>query len=1610
MITKGIVEEIITKYEVRVRIPIYHKIKGVQGATPTKDLPIAHTCVMFGICPNYKVGDIVYVTFENNQLQNVVILGYLYNDKNVESYPDMTVNSLNTISKLNGANIDGSVSGDVVTSVFNRSGDVQAKYGDYSIEQISATGSEGQVPMLNSNGRFIMGTPSAQLQADWTETDATQADFIQHKPNIPAQLSDLSEDSTHRTVSDTEKSSWNGKSNFSGDYTDLANKPTIPTKLSDLSSDDTHRTVSDTEKTLWDNKSDFSGSYTDLINKPSIPSCLSDLSADSTHRTVTDAEKTSWNNKSDFSGSYEDLTNKPSIPTTLAELSDDSTHRVVTDVEKGTWNNKSDFSGSYTDLSDKPTIPTKLSDLSADSTHRTVTDSEKSAWTNKSDFSGDYTDLTNKPDIPTKLSDLSSDSTHRIVTDTEKGIWNNKSDFSGSYNDLTNKPTIPSTTSELTNNSGFITKTVNNLTNYYTKTETYTQTEINELISQLSNLHFEVVETLPTHDIPTNVIFLLAKESESETDVYDEYIYINNNWELIGTTQVDLSSYVTIDDLNRELADYVLSSALATVATSGSYNDLTDKPTIPTVNNGTLTIQRNGTAVQTFKANQSNNVTANISVPTALSELSDNATHRLVTDTEKATWNNKSDFSGSYSDLTDKPTIPVVDSALSTTSTNAIQNKVITTEVNKKVNDKLAFTEATTRANIASGESFATILGKIKKFFSDLKAVAFSGSYNDLINKPTIPSTLADLTADSTHRTVTDAEKSSWSNKSTFSGSYTDLTNVPEDIVEDANYVHTDNNYTTVEKNKLSGIASGAEVNQNAFSTVKVGETSVSADSKTDTLTLVAGSNITITPDTTNDKITITAKDTTYSSKSAVSGGTDVSLVTTGEKYNWNVKVDDNPTFTEASTRANIISGETFSVLLGKIKKYFTDLKSVAFSGSYTDLTNKPTIPTALSDLTADSTHRGVTDTEKTAWNNKSDFSGSYDDLTDKPTIPAEQIQSDWNQTNSTKKDFIKNKPTIPTVNNAKLTIQRNGVAVQTFTANQGTDVTANISVPTSLSDLSADATHRLVTDTEKSTWNAKASTSVATTSANGLMSKDDKTKLDGIATGAEANVQSDWNETDSSKDSFIKNKPTIPTAQIQSNWTQTDDTKADFIKNKPTIPTVNNGTLTIQRNGTNVQTFTANQGTNVTANISVPTKTSDITNDRNYLENFRNSNGAVQYLNTHPENKPVLLPFINNDIAFLLKRGGSLDSVVDGEAVTIGGRNAMFDATPSYCSINPSCFGKPDYTTLVLELTLHKAFTWSNNVYIDFGAMGWRAKSVKIEVMNSNVSEDDWVTKLNVTNNAYGSVFTNLSHTPVGDTDARNGFNKIRFTLSDWNNATNRRIAQIGIVGYSSLGLNETCVTRDGGAIYEPLYPFSNNGTDLGKSDKKWANIYVTNINGSAYIKTDNNFTTTLKNKLDGIATGAEVNVQSDWNVTDNTSDAFIKNKPSIPTKLSDLTADATHRVVTDTEKSTWNGKASTSTATTSANGLMSKEDKTKLNGIATGADVSVQSDWNEVDSTSKAFIKNKPSLVTDVYSIGATAPTNTKLIWIDSSDSYSLKVYDTTSSRWIIPRARWN
>lgn len=149
------------------------------------------------------------------------------------------------------------------------------------------------------------------------------------------------------------------------------------------------------------------------------------------------------------------------------------------------------------------------------------------------------------------------------------------------------------------------------------------------------------------------------------------------------------------------------------------------------------------------------------------------------------------------------------------------------------------------------------------------------------------------------------------------------------------------------------------------------------------------------------------------------------------------------------------------------------------------------------------------------------------------------------------------------------------------------------------------------------------------------------------------------------------------------------------------------------------------------------------------------------------------------------------------------------------------------------------------------------------------------------------------------------------------------------------------------------------------------------------------NDYTTTEKDKLAGIATGAEVNVQADWNESDTTSDAYIQNKPTVPTKTSELTNDSGFIAEeADPTVPAW-AKASTKPAYTASeirynaqvtvaqefNNKVDKEtgkglstndyttaEKNKLAGIAEGAEVNVNADWNA--TSGDAQILNKPTI----------------------------------------------
>ena len=138
----------------------------------------------------------------------------------------------------------------------------------------------------------------------------------------------------------------------------------------------------------------------------------------------------------------------------------------------------------------------------------------------------------------------------------------------------------------------------------------------------------------------------------------------------ISITDLNGTTTATVYDgtaASLDWADIQNKPNFATVATSGSYNDLLNKPTIPTVNDATLTIQKNGTNIETFTANSSTNKTANITVPTQFSELGGTVDTTQIADNSI----NSAKLKGYSTTNTTDTWIPV------TTGTGEIQHRII---------------------------------------------------------------------------------------------------------------------------------------------------------------------------------------------------------------------------------------------------------------------------------------------------------------------------------------------------------------------------------------------------------------------------------------------------------------------------------------------------------------------------------------------------------------------------------------------------------------------------------------------------------------------------------------------------------------------------------------------------------------------------------------------------------------------------------------------------------------------------------------------------------------------------------------------------------------------
>ena len=660
------------------------------------------------------------------------------------------------------------------------------------------------------------------------------------------------------------------------------------------------------------------------------------------------------------------------------------------------------------------------------------------------------------------------------------------------------------------------------------------------------------------------------------------------------------SSSVDWDDI-RNKPDF------ATVATSGDYEDLENRPNIPTVNNATLTIKQGGTTKGTFTANAGTDVEINLESGGSGS-------------TDWSDITNKPDFapvaeSGSYTDLSNRPDLNDyvdvatynqkmndVDNALENRVTygvytpkieaidNALNDKVDTVALCTINNERLD-----TRENfeLVRTDSIATLTikqgGTTKGTFTpnsgtdveinlesgggsgstdwnditnkpDFATVATSGSYEDLTNKPTIPTKTSELINDSGF--------------TTFSGSYNDLRDIPNYF----SYIQENSSHNGVTLNGetqfgeiTADIAAGIQCN------FKV-DKSVSTRLYTDYI--ITGENtsgrneLVVSGDDGRNVYGKIAKDGIYEGNSKLS-----------DKY---LQIANLPT--NVSAFANDAGYLTqHQSLAGYATENWVQQQGYStFSGSYNDLSDKPTIPTKTSELANDS---GFTT-----------FDGDYNSLTNKPTIPAAQVQADWQQNDSTQPDYIKNRPSMPSAQIQSDWNQTNTSEVD-YIKNKPTIPV----VPTNVSAFTNDAGYTTFDGdynslTNKPTipaaqvqtdWNANSGMgqilnkpTLATVATSG-----DYDDLQNKPTIPAAPVQSDWNETNTSSLAYIANKPTIPASPVQSDWNESDTSSLAYIANKPTIPAAQ---VNSDWNAVSGVAQILNKPT-------IPTKTSELTNDSGF-------------------------------------------------------------------------------------------------------------------------------------------------------------------------------------------------------------------------------------------------------------------------------------------------------------------------------------------------------------------------------------------------------------------------
>ena len=173
------------------------------------------------------------------------------------------------------------------------------------------------------------------------------------------------------------------------------------------------------------------------------------------------------------------------------------------------------------------------------------------------------------------------------------------------------------------------------------------------LINAITSSSFQVVTELPTSNISTSTIYLKLNKKAATDNIYDEYIYVNNKWEILGSTAIDLTNYYTKDQVNTEL--------------NKKQNTLVSGTNIKTINNTSLL----GTGNITIEGNE---VVISSTQPTN-GKLWINPSEEASADTFATVA-----FTGNYSDLNGIPA-----STGESIDTSELENRIAALEAKKTV-------------------------------------------------------------------------------------------------------------------------------------------------------------------------------------------------------------------------------------------------------------------------------------------------------------------------------------------------------------------------------------------------------------------------------------------------------------------------------------------------------------------------------------------------------------------------------------------------------------------------------------------------------------------------------------------------------------------------------------------------------------------------------------------------------------------------------------------------------------------------------------------------------------------------------------------------------------